>query len=256
MTHQTPDLVTAISAENNRWKDLYRIGFITCIAFPILIAVFVAAYFIWPYTPGYTSVAEIFAMLQSNRMAALVSLDVVVPIMAPVLVLQMLALNVALKKVNESWALIALVLGLMGVVLWLSARPLVEMVALSSQYAHAASDSAKIQYLAAGEALTTLFNGTSWMLSQILIAFSGVIDGFLILRSKDFSKASGYVGIIINLFGFGMLVPEVGPALGIIGTLGGIAWYLLLARPFYRLGWGGAIGQFTNSAARPFAARS
>ena len=60
MTHQTHDLVTAISAETTVGTVPYC--FITCIAFPILIAVFVAAYFIWPYTPGSTSVAEIFAM--------------------------------------------------------------------------------------------------------------------------------------------------------------------------------------------------
>ncbi len=100
------------------WKDLYRIGFIVYATFQVFIMIAVTAYFIWPYSPGLTSVTEILTNLQTNRLGALVSLDLSVIILVPVMIFEMLALYVALKQINDSYALIALVLGLMGVVLW------------------------------------------------------------------------------------------------------------------------------------------
>ena len=225
-----------------RWKDLYRIGFFSCAAIPVLIIVFIGAYFFWPYTPGLTSVADIFATLQSNRLEGLISLDLAVPVMLPILVLQMLALYVALKPVNESYALIALVFGIIGVILWLTVRPIAEITLLSERYAAATSESARSQYLTAGETLSTLFNGTAWMLSQIFIPISYFISSLLMLRSKVFNKAEAYLGILLKPTGIGILIPGVGAAIGIVSTLGGVVWYLFLARTFFRLGWGKASG--------------
>jgi hypothetical protein len=116
-------------------------------------------------------VADIFASLQTDRIGGLASLDGTIPFLLPVMILEMLALYVALKQVNESYALIALVLGIMGIVLWLSSKPLVEMVYLSDRYAAAQTDLERNHYLAAGEALHAVFSGTSWMLSKFLILF-------------------------------------------------------------------------------------
>lgn len=219
-----------------RWKALYRIGFIASIAFPVALLLAVLAFFIWPYAPGTTSVADIFALLQTDRMAGLFSLELSLPILLPIMILIYLALYVALKQVNESYALIALVLGLMGIVLWLTARPLAEMAVLSDQYAAAANDAARSQYLAAGEALHALFNGTAWMLSQFFICISYAISSLLMLRSKFFSKATAYLGIVLALTGLGFAIPVVGPILALLGTVAGVPWYILMARDFYRLG--------------------
>ena len=104
-------------AADLRWRDLYRIGFFACIAVPVSIALAVIAYFIWPYTPGFTSVAEILTLLHEDTFAGLVSLDLSVIILMPIMALQVLAMYAVLKQVNESYALLALVLGLMGIVL-------------------------------------------------------------------------------------------------------------------------------------------
>ncbi|MFZ6026825.1 MAG: DUF4386 family protein [Chloroflexota bacterium] len=234
--------IQPLETTDPRWKDLYRIGFFSCAAIPVLIVVFIAAYFVWPYTPGITSVAEIFATLQSDRFAGLITLDLAVPVTLPILVLQMLALYVALKPVNESYALIALVFGIIGVILWLTVRPIAEMATLSERYVAATSESARSQTLAAGETLSTLFNGTSWMLSQIFIPISYFISSLLMLRSKLFNKAEAYPGILLKPTGMGILIPGVGAAIGIVSTLGDVVWYIFLARAFFRLGWGNANG--------------
>jgi hypothetical protein len=230
--------VTNSTGPDPRWRDLYRVGAVACILFPASIVFAIIAYLIWPYTPGASSVADIFVALQSNRLAGLMSLDLaMVPIM-PMAILHLLALYVALKPVNESYALIALVLGLVGTILILTARPMVEMVYLSNQYATATSEAAKAQYLAAGEAFHALFGGTAWLWWNILIGIGNAINSALMLRSPVFSKVTAYLGIGISLVTLVFWIPGIGALLSLLATAGSVAWYLLQIRTFFRLGWG------------------
>ena len=224
-------------APDPRWKDLYRLGAIACIILAAGIPLAILAYFVWPYTPGIRSVAEIFTSLHTDRLAGLMSLDLSVILLEPLTILQTLALYAALKKVNESYALIALVLGLMGVLLWLTARPLVEMSYLSDQYARATTDEARNHYLAAGEALHAFFDGSAWLLSQFLIAISGTISDLLMLKTKFFSRWTAYIGLALAIPGFAFWVPMIGMYLSLFGTLFGTVWFILLARDFIRIGW-------------------
>jgi hypothetical protein len=238
MSEFAQNQVLGVEIPNTRWKDLYRIGFFACTAFPVFIALAVIAYFIWPYSPGFASVADIFADLQNNRLGGLVSLDLSVVVLLPVSILEMLALYAALKRINESYALIAMVLGLTGVALWLMSKPLVEMVYLSNQYAAATSEAERSLYLAAGEALSAIFSGTAWMLSQFLISISGGISCLLMLRSNLFSRATAYIGLALTILGVCFWIPGIGPILSLLATISGVIWYALMARDFYRLGWG------------------
>lgn len=223
---------------DSRWIDLYKVGAIICMIFPVTIILAVVAYFIWPYTPGVMSVADIFASLQSDLLGGLVSLDLLMVLLMPVAALITLAMYVALKEVNESYALIALVLGLMGYTIIFAARPLVEMTYLSDQYTAATSEIAQNRYLAAGEALHALFNGTAWMASLVLAGISGVISALLMLRSKAFARATAYVGLVVSVGGLGFFIPAIGALLSLAATIGGVVWYGLMGRDFYRLGWG------------------
>jgi hypothetical protein len=222
---------------HQRWIDLYKIGCFSCIVFVTSIAIAVIAYFIWPYTPGFTSVENIFILLQANRMGGLVSLDFLMVILMPIMILPILALYASLKTVNESYAMIALVLGLIGNTTIFAGRPVAEMAYLSDQFAAATSEVTKSQYLAAGEALHALFNGTAWMSSMFLIGISGSINSLLMLRSKVFTRATALVGLVVSIAGLGFLLPVIGPILSLAATIGGVIWYLQIARTFYQLGW-------------------
>ena len=153
----------------------------------------------------------------------------------PVMILEMLALYAALKQINESYALIALVFGLMGAALWWVSKPLIEMVYVSNQFAAATSEMERSQYLAAGETLSAISSGTAWMLSQFLIAISGGISSLLMLRSKYFRRATAYVGVALAFLGISFWIPEIGAFLSLLSTFGGMIWFALMARDFYRL---------------------
>ncbi len=235
MSESTSNQVADTGVTDPRWKDLYRIGALACTAFPISILFAIIIFFIWPYAPGSISVDDIFAILQISRMAGLMALEIQVIVLLAVMVLQLLAVYAALKHVNVSYALIALVFGLMGVVLWLTARPVAEMAYLSDQYAAATTDVARRQYLTAGETFYALFDGTTWMVSQFFIGISGMISSLLMVRSEAFSKATAYTGIGLSIVGFGFWIPVIGVVLSLLGTMGGVAWYNLMARDFFRL---------------------
>jgi hypothetical protein len=236
MSDRKQNQKSRVYASDPRWKDLYRIGFAVCIFIPITIALAVIAYFIYPYTPGLSSVENIFILLDTNRIAGLMSLDMMMLFIIPAAMLHVLALYVALKSVNESYALIALVFGISANILILSARPLLEMVSLSNQYAAATSDIAKSQYLAAGETFNAIFGGTAWLWWNVLLNISYLISCLLMLRSLIFSKAAAYVGITLSIVGFSIFIPPL-VILSILGTLASVIWFPMQAATFYRLGW-------------------
>jgi hypothetical protein len=145
-----------------------------------------------------------------------------------------LALYVSLKPVGESYALIALILGLMAVVLIVVSRPILELSNLSKNYALAGPDG-KAQFLAAAEALLSLFDGTSWFASTLFGAISLLISSLLMLRATVYSKATAWVGIVTNLLVCGFFLPVIGKFLLFLTVPGYFAWYSLLARRYFQL---------------------
>ena len=151
-----------------------------------------------------------------------------------------LALYVALKKVNKSYALIALVFGLISCIVIIPARPIAEMFYLSNQYFAATTDVAKNQYLAAGEALSSLFNGTAWIIYFLTFGVDLIISSFLMLRTKMFSKTTAYMGIFLNI---GLLsifagIPsftQIATLLNLVTTIVGAIWNILVARTLFQL---------------------
>jgi hypothetical protein len=218
-----------------RWKDLYRIGGISSLLIAASILFAIVAFFIWPFKPGFTSTENIFQSLQVDRLGGLMSLDLMMLLIVLMNIFPFLAMYVALKQVNESYALIALILTLTAIVLLIPTRPLVEMVYLSDKYAMATTTAEKASYLAAGETLHTLFNGTAWVVQTVLFLVSGLINSLLMLRSRFFKNATAWTGIIISLIGAGFFLPVVGIILLFVNTIGSIIWFILLAPDFFKL---------------------
>lgn len=236
MSQLRGDQVTETEIADPRWKDLYRIGGISSILIAVLVIFAIIAFFIWPFKPGFTSTENIFTTLQTDRLGGLMSLDLPFIVIVLINILPLLALYVALKRVNEPYALIALVSGLIAVVALIPSRPLAELVLLSEKYATATTEVAKSQYLAAGESLHALFNGTAWMVYTILTGGSTLISSLLMIRSNAFSKVTAYIGICSGIGGPGIFIPVVGIPLSLLATLGGVIWYILISRRLLQLG--------------------
>jgi hypothetical protein len=217
-----------------RWKYLYRIGGYTSFLVAALTVIAIAIYFVWPYKPGIASVTDIFATIQTNPFAALMSLDLFDVIIMIITIPLVLAMYVTMKQANESFALIAAVFGLISCVMILTARPIGEMFSLSNQYAAATTDAARLQYLAAGEALSAVFSGTTWMLYIFAFGVWELITSLQMLRSHFFGKKTGYLGLIL-LLGLGFFIPVIGTALLLVTSLVSTAWFILLSHRFFQL---------------------
>ena len=104
-----------------RWKDLYKLAGIAAIVSEFVIFLGIITYFIWPYTPGNETTEEILRLLQSDPLGGLVSLDLFLFVGNLFSVFLFLALYVSLRPVNPSYALVALAVGLIGLVLLIPA---------------------------------------------------------------------------------------------------------------------------------------
>lgn len=237
MSHIKIKSITEREGADPRWRELYRIGAVFSVLIAISVILAIVAFFIWPFKPGFTSTENIFMTLHVDRLGGLMSLDLPMLLIAPMNIFMFLALYSALKQVNESYALIALVLALLAIALLISSRPIMELVSLSEKYAMAATDLERQQYLAAGEALHASFNGTAWAAQTVLFMLAGLIDCWLMLRTRFFGRATAWLGIVISIVGLGFFLPGVGLVLLFVNTVGSIIWCILLARDLFRSGW-------------------
>jgi hypothetical protein len=221
-----------------RWKDLYRLAGIAAVISEIIILLGFVTYFIWPFSPGAKPAEEILRFLQTDRLGGLVSLDIFLFVGNLFSLMLFLAFYVSLKEVNESYALIAVTLGLIGLVLLIPSRPISELFTISRLYLAATSEADKTRYLAASETFLALFNGTNWFMNTLLGGISLLISSLLMLRSTLYSKATAYVGIFTNAVICGFFLPGIGVFLLFLSLPGYMIWYFLLARRFFQMARG------------------
>ena len=111
-----------------------------------------------------------------------------------------------------------------------------KMLHLSDQYAAATTDAQRAVFLAAGEAMLAVFNGTAFHLHYVLGSVSLLIISVVMLRSDVFGKATAYVGMVASVTGLGLYVPTIGVSISILSVVGLWIWYILIARRFFQLG--------------------
>jgi hypothetical protein len=227
--------VAAAKSEDCRWRSLYRIGAVAAVISVVVIPFSIVAFFVWPLWPG-----NILVVIQEDWLAGLMGLDFAYLLSNVFAVPFFLVLYVTLKEVDDGWALIALTLGLIGLVCLVPSRPIPEMFVLSDGYAAAATDAERATYLVAGESMLTHLHGMAFHAHYVLGSVSLLISSFLMLRSATFSRVTAYVGIVTNVVVLGLYVPEVGVYISMLSVVGYLAWYILIARRLIKLGWANA----------------
>ncbi len=218
---------------NQEWKDLYRLSVWAAIVSELILLLALATFFIWPYAPGSSTTETIFALLQSNPLGGAISLDLFLLVGNLVTLPLFVVLYVSLKPINPSYALMALVTGIVAVVLIVPARPILEMFALSGRYA-AADPVSQGRILAAGDALLAAFNGTSWAGNTFLGGLSLLVSSVLMLRSNVYGRLTAVVGIATNVAVCSFFLPVIGVVLLFLTVPGYMLWYALLARSLFR----------------------
>jgi hypothetical protein len=115
------------------------------------------------------------------------------------------------------------------------------MLYLSEKYAAAVSAAEQDLFLAAGEALLAMNQGTGHYVSLFLVLLAGLIISIVMLRSDVFNRATGISGILANGIALGsFIILAFAPSIiWLPPTLSApfrLIWYILIALRLFRFG--------------------
>jgi hypothetical protein len=145
------------------------------------------------------SAGEAFRLLREDRIVGLLRLDLPTMFAMPVYYVLFLALYAALRSDDRPLAALGTVLALAGLTLFLAAPSALSMASLSDKYAAASTESARAQFLAAGEAVmaTDLWHGTSAIIGGVLMQVGAVLMCVVMLRGGVFGRMTAWIGIVM-----------------------------------------------------------
>ncbi|MBI5353468.1 MAG: DUF4386 family protein [Chloroflexi bacterium] len=181
--------------------------------------------------------AERFTQFQANPWLGLYNLDLLNTVNQIFFIPGYFALYAVQRKTNSAYALLALIVFLVGTTVFVAANSALPMLELSHKYAAATTESQKTLLAAAGEAM--LARGAHGSLgaffSFILPNLAGLVMSFAMLTGKVFSKANSYMGMIgsvlmmfyIALVTFSPSVKDMATAFAMPGGLLLMAWMIM-----------------------------
>jgi hypothetical protein len=158
-----------------------------------------------PITPP-TSPIDWLLLLQTHRWLGLAYLGIFDLANVALVGLMLLSLYLALPHVPSRTTLVALVLGFLGVAVYLSSNTAFSILSLSNQYAVSTSETQRALLLPAATALLALnrfsspgaFPGSGGYVSMFLIAIAGLIFSATLLKNPQFGRWTAFTGIIAN----------------------------------------------------------
>ncbi len=231
------------NGSQNSWADLnglYRIGGVAA----LLLLIYSLATMVQMVLLGGqpTSAAQAFDLLQHHRVVGLLRLDLLTITVLPLYYLLFLGLFAALRRDDYANAILATVFAFAGVTLVLATPTALSMLPLSDKFAVATSDAARNQLLAAGEAIMAadIWHSTGAILGGVLLQCGAVLISVVMLRGNVFSKATAWIGIIMNGLDLahiagGLFVPVLGAVLLSLAGLLYPVWFFLVGLRLLRL---------------------
>ena len=232
-----------VDADSVAWKDLYKVGGLAALIVPLLIMSEMALSVAYPQP---TTVVGWFALLHGNAIIGVLDFwgwEVPMYVMFAMI---FLALYVVLRRANEGRMAVAVVLGLLGVGIFLATTNPISMLSLSNQYAAATTDAQKSLFLSAGQAILTNTNQRAlwgFNLGLFLVSMAGLMMSSVMLQSDSFGRSTAYLGTLGNALSLADYIrevlapPEIIALLVILsGALFLMIWLVSVGRRLWQLG--------------------
>jgi len=226
---------SSVQEADSGWSWLYKIGGAAALFSVAIIPLQLVIFIVWGQPE--TAVGW-FGLFQGNKLAGLLAFEILFVANSVVGIATALALYVALRRVNESLMAIATVLALVETVAFIVARPALEMLYLSNQYAAATTDVQRTAILAAGEAMLATFHGTAFHVGINLFSLYYLVISLVMLQSNNFGRVTAYAGVVAAILNWGLYVPGgIGLFLFTLSVIPFLAiWLILVARKLFQLG--------------------
>lgn len=216
------------------WKGLFGVAGV-CALIMVLITLAQVVIFAVAPAPVDGNAGDWFALFQKSELLGLLGFESLLVIYALLSTILSVALFAALRDSSRSLTALFLVLSVVGGMAFVAARPALEMLSLSNQYAAATTDPQRTAILAAGEVLVAIFHGTAFQVSYILGSITGVLIAAAMLRSRVFSRTTAYLRIGSSVFDFGLFLPGIGLFVSLLSVLFLLAFHFLVARRLLQL---------------------
>ncbi|MGB3781054.1 MAG: DUF4386 family protein [Tunicatimonas sp.] len=198
---------------------IYRTG-VFAIAFMLtLIPVQIVFFIIWPHP---TTIVGWFKLFQDSWIIGLISFDFLYLLSMIASIFLYLALFYALKDERKSLSVLALTLGLIGLAVYFPSNTSIEMLSTSRQFAEAVTEQEKTILLASGQALFSIWKGTSYTIYYILNGTALILFFSAMIKSDNFRRVTAYIGLTAGIL---MTVPATAGMIGMgMALLSLIPW--------------------------------
>lgn len=187
-----------------------------------------------------------FAQFQENWLLGLYNLDLLNVANQVVLIPTYVALYAAHRQGKNAYALLSLIIFLVGTTIFVTNNTALPMLELSHKYAASTTESQKTLLAAAGEAMLarSSHGGLGVFIGFVLFNIGGLMMSFVMLTGKVFNKVTSGMGIAgsililiyIILVTFAPGVRSMATAFAMPGGLLLMAWMIMFAIRLFQLG--------------------
>lgn len=241
MSQLTLSKVRELETTTTDWGQLCKLGgVVTWIQFGCLL-ISMAVILIVGGEPK--TAAEYYAVLQNDGLAGLLRLDFTTLIMLALFPFSAVAIYAALRRRQQGYALLGMVLILLGTILGLVNHSAFSLMHLSDLHSAATTTTQQEQLIAAGEAViaSDLWNSTAGFLAGLFMQGGFVFISLVMLRGKEFGRGTAYTGLIANGLDFfhvlvALAMPSLASILLYIGGIFYLFWFPLLGRDLLKSG--------------------
>ncbi len=227
----------AVASPHPSWRGLYRAGGVSAALYVVLIIIPLVLLFTTPQPPSSGGAATL-QYIASHKPVYIIELVSFVGLSLPAMVV-FLALYVALKHLNKSYAAIGALVAIASEVIALaynsSPQSLnVGLVYLSDEYMAATTAAQHAAFATAAEGLIAVTNAVS---AAGILTAHGILILSLVMLKGVFPKGVAYLGIVTGALGIvsEALRPIIGPGYIVYGLLLPI-WFIAVGWKLYRLG--------------------
>ena len=245
MSRSNQTQTAGVETADAKWKSLYRIGgaapliTLACYLTEVLAIIFGEL----AGEPYPTAASDWLALFQRSKVLGLLYLNALDVFSIAILGIMFLALYVALKRIHESYMVIAAALAFIGIAAFVSSRAdaVSATLSLSGQYATATAEAQRAQILAAWQAAEAPIRATPQTIGFLFIALASLVTSIVMLQSKVFGKATAYIGIIAGIVTLAdhvciVVAPSIAGILMPIDGLLWFVWWVAVSRRLFQLG--------------------